>query len=637
MLQFINIRHQYGPNVLFDGFSWHIKNSCKIALIGPNGAGKTTLFQFAAGTLHPDSGEVVRSKNTAISLFHQIPVFEQNVSVIENVLSSIKHYKIYLNEKHRIDKRFETTDPDSKEFEKLLSDQSHLEEKAHTEGLHDLENNAKKILSGLGFSNAAVERPIKDFSPGFQHRAGLAICLLNPHSLLLLDEPTNHLDDSSKEWLASYLQEIKTTFVLVTHDPDFLNRTTDTIAEISSKGVFEFKGTLEEFLEEKNEVHEKMQLQFKKEEDYIKKRMEWIDRFRAKATKAKQAQSALKRLEKRDKVDRPEDIFWNKKPDYKFNYSSSGKIAFRLEDCSYSYSSSDRKIFEHASMEVSAGEKIALVGPNGAGKSTLMKCIAGLFQISSGNLYFGPKTERGYFSQTHHDELDGNLNLLQTVQKKYPDLSDVACRTALGHFSFSGDSVYKSVSLLSGGEQSRLRMALLVLQPCSLLLMDEPTNHLDMVTRDALKRSLADFPGAVVIISHDPDFLKLLCTRTFELSGGKLKDLNCSFEDYMQYHKEGVYEQEKLFVKEKTAANYQERNQERNRQKKIQKDLEKLESDLNELEKQKKSLEVKMADPGFYQTKDYKTELELYETLKLQIDEITEKWALLSEEVTAVS
>ncbi len=523
MIQFINIRHQYGANVLYDGFSWHIKPNNKIGLVGPNGAGKTTLFQMATGLIKPDEGELVRAKDTVISLFHQIPNFDEEKSVIETALISNTLYKKYLERKESIDKRFETTDHESDEFEKLLADQAELEEFAHTHDLHNLEIKAKKILSGLGFKDDAYNRQVKNFSPGYHHRIGLAIALLNPYNLLLLDEPTNHLDDTTKEWLRDFLKSIKTTFVIVTHDPEFLNDVTDTIAEISSKGIIEFKGTLEEFLEEKNELHEKLKNQFKKEEAYLKKRMDWIERFRAQATKARQVQSAIKKLEKRDSVENPEDIFWNKKPAYRFNHIPDGKITFRLEDASFQYEKDGKVIYKDANLEVSAGDKIALVGPNGAGKSTLMRSILGKHKLSSGTIYFGPKTRIAYFSQTHGEDLHPSLNMMESILKVYPDMSDEAVRTILGHFSFSGDTVYKKVSAMSGGEQSRLRMALMVLTPANCLFMDEPTNHLDMVTRNALKHALKDFPGSIFIISHDPDFLKGLCDRTFELSGGVLK------------------------------------------------------------------------------------------------------------------
>ncbi|HMV45189.1 MAG TPA: ABC-F family ATP-binding cassette domain-containing protein [Leptospiraceae bacterium] len=634
MIQFINIRHQYGANVLYDGFSWHIKPNTKIGLVGPNGVGKTTLFQMAVGLLKPDEGEIVRAKDTVISLFHQIPDFNGEKSVIETALTSNTLYKKYLERKEEIDKRFETTDHESDAFEKLLSDQAELEEYAHTHDLHNLEVKAKKILSGLGFKDDAYLRQVKNFSPGYHHRIGLAIALLNPYNLLLLDEPTNHLDDAAKEWLRDFLQTIKTTFVIVTHDPEFLNEVTDTIAEISLKGVIEFKGTLEAFLEEKNELHEKLKNQYRKEEAYLKKRMEWIDRFRAQATKARQVQSAIKKLEKRDAVENPEEIFWNKKPAYRFNHIPDGKITFRLENASFQYDKDGRVIFKNADLEVSAGEKIALVGPNGAGKSTLMRAILGRHTLSSGSIYFGPKTRIAYFSQTHGEDLYPELNMIQSILKVYPDMSDEAVRTILGHFSFSGDTVYKQVSAMSGGEQSRLRLALMVLTPANCLFMDEPTNHLDMVTRNALKHALMEFPGSLFIISHDPDFLKGLCNRTFELSAGVLKNLNCSFEDYLKFHKEGVYGEEDQSVKPvKTKETNASRNNDKNRIKKIQKEINDIESRLELLERNKKHLEEVLSDPAFFKNRSYQNELDNYNDTKKEIAFLTERWEILSEEI----
>jgi ATP-binding cassette subfamily F protein 3 len=632
MLQFISIKHQFGSTILYDNFSWHIKLNQKIAFIGPNGAGKTTLFQMAVGQIKPDSGDIIKAKDTQISLFQQIPDFEKGKSVIETVLSSNKLYSEYAEKKHKIDLQFEKIHTESNEFEKLLEEQSELEEFADAHDLHNLEIKAKKVLSGLGFRENQFVTNVENFSPGYHHRIALAISLLNPHNLLLLDEPTNHLDDASKEWLKEYLSSVKYTFVLVTHDPEFLNSVTDTIAEISLHGVIEFKGSLEDFLEEKNEIHEKLKNQFKKEESYLKKRMEWIERFRSKATKARQVQSAIKKLEKRDKLDNPEDIFWNKEADYKFNFISDGKITLRLENAEFHYETNGKTIFKNANVEISSGEKIALVGPNGAGKSTLLRCILGKHSLSKGTIYYGPKTKISYFSQTHGDELNPNLNMMESILKVYPDLSELAVRSILGHFSFHGDTVFKKVSTMSGGEQSRLRLALMVLTPSNSLFLDEPTNHLDMVTRNGLKSALQEFPGSIFVISHDPDFLKGLCNRTFELIGGELKDLNCNFEDYLKYHKEGVYIDTK--VKDKTEKITQsQRNQDKNKIKKMQKEVVEIESKLNLLENNKKNLEEVLNDPAFFKNRSYQTELDNYNQVKKEISALTEKWELLMGEL----
>ncbi|MCB1160985.1 MAG: ABC-F family ATP-binding cassette domain-containing protein, partial [Leptospiraceae bacterium] len=258
MLQFIDLHHRFGPNIIFEGLYWHIKPDRKIALIGPNGAGKTTLFQFATEKLKPDGGSVVFSKDTKISLFQQIPDFPEEEPVLSVVLSQNLLYSEYEKKKKQIEELFETIQADSKPYEELLHEQAENEEFAHAHDLHNLEIRARKVLFGLGFSDSSLNQPVKNFSPGYHHRIGLAIALLNPHNLLLLDEPTNHLDDASKEWLAEYLLQSKGTFILVSHDPDFLERTSSTIAEISSNSVTEFEGSLIDYLEEKNEIHEKM-------------------------------------------------------------------------------------------------------------------------------------------------------------------------------------------------------------------------------------------------------------------------------------------------------------------------------------------------------------------------------------------
>lgn len=586
---------------------------------------------MAAGKLKPESGDVVRSKQTVLSLFQQIPEFDPNLSVIDTVLSENYLYKEYSEKRKSIESRFETTDHEDPKFEDLLHEQSELEEFAHLHDLHGLEARAKKILSGLGFQTTDFIRRTKEFSPGYHHRIGLAIALLNPHNLLLLDEPTNHLDDKTKTWLAEYLISQNQAFVLVTHDPEFLNQTVNTIVEINPHGVFEFEGTLEEFFEAKNEIQEKLKVQFEKEETYLKSRMEWVERFRAQATKARQVQSVIKRLEKRDKVENPNESFWNQKPEYEFQFVPSSNIILRLENANFSYPDKNtgikKQIFENAEIEISAGDKVALVGPNGAGKSTLMRCLLEKHKLDSGNLYFGPKTKLGYFSQTHGEDLDESLNLVETIQKKYPEFSEEKARTLLGHFAFPGDGVFKSVKFLSGGEQSRLRLALLVNHPSNCLFLDEPTNHLDIVIREALKRALADFPGSLLIISHDPDFMKGLCNRTFSLASGTLENLNCSFDDYLKFHKE---DDASIRPKQENKTKIEDKKlnpgASKNKRKKLEKEIEEIEVKLERLEKNKRDKEELLQDPEFFKNRSFQMEMDTYNDIKREIAVLTSRW-----------
>jgi ATP-binding cassette subfamily F protein 3 len=592
---------------------------------------------MASGKLKPESGEVIRSKNTLLSLFQQIPEFDPEAKVVDTVLAGNLLYREYSAKRVLIESRFESTDSDSTDFETLLHDQSELEEFAHAHDLHGLEAKAKKILSGLGFAQTDFERKTKEFSPGFHHRIGLAIALLNPHNLLLLDEPTNHLDDKTKDWLADFLISQNQAFVLVTHDPEFLNKTVSTIVELNPNGVFEFEGSLEEFFEAKNEIQEKLKVQFEKEESYLKTRLEWVERFRAQATKARQVQSVIKRLDKREKVENPEESFWNQKPEYAFQFVPSSNIILRLENGSFSYPDKvtgvKKQIFSAAEIEVSSGDKIALVGPNGAGKSTLMRCLLQEHKLDTGSLYYGPKTKLGYFSQTHGEDLDENLNLVQTIQKKYPELSDEKARTLLGHFAFPGDGVFKSVKFLSGGEQSRLRLSLLVQQPTNCIFFDEPTNHLDIVIREALKRALAEYPGSLLIISHDPDFLKGLCNRTFQLSSGILKNLNCSFDDYLKFHKEDEEEVSAQVAKEKKSEKKDTSTASKNKRKNLQKEILEIENKLERLEKNRKDKEELLQDPEFFKNRSFQLEMDTYNEIKNEIASLTSRWELATMEL----
>ncbi|EMJ97695.1 ABC transporter, ATP-binding protein [Leptospira alstonii serovar Pingchang str. 80-412] len=627
---------------MFSGFSWHIKPGSRVCLVGPNGSGKSTLFKIAEGKFVPDDGTVAKSKNTEISVFQQLPDFDPEASVIDTALEKHKHYREYSDRLKGINCKFDLVPHDSKEFTAVLDEQSSLEEYAFTYGVHELEAKARKVLGGLGFSNVQMEMKVREFSPGYQHRLGLAITLLNPSNLLLLDEPTNHLDNASKEWLAAYLNSTGQSFVLVTHDPEFLNATCDTIAELSPSGVIEFRGTLEEYFEHKNELQEKLRAQFQKEEAYLEKRMEWIERFRSKATKARQVQSAIKKLEKRDKIEAPQESFWNSKSDYRFNFISSGKITVRIEDGGFSYSGKAPLIFSDANLEISAGDKIAVVGPNGAGKSTFLRCLLEIHKLTSGKIYYGPKTKIGYFSQNHHEELDPSKNLLQTVMSAYPDLTEQQARSLLGYFSFSDDSVYKQTSLLSGGEQSRLRLAMLVRFPANSIFLDEPTNHLDLVVRDNLLRALMAYEGSLLIISHDPEFLKDLCNRTISVDKGQIRDFNCTFADYLKYDLEETAPSKlqggsSSSKKEQVDQTRSKKNSDKNRIKKIQKELEQIETKIELLEKSKKNLEEVLADPGFFKNRSYQLELDNLNEAKNEITRLTSEWESLQFELEELS
>lgn len=633
MLQFIQIHHRFGPNILFENFSWHIKPGSKIGLVGPNGVGKTTLFQIATNKLVPDSGSVVSSKHTAISLFQQIPQFQSEKAVIPTVLESLPAYHHFITQQKKIQQELNTLAPESDEYHNLLDRQAALEEQGVANGVYDFEVQAKKLLSGLGLQEEDFLKAVGTFSPGFQHRIALAISLLKPHNLLLLDEPTNHLDDRSKAWLVEYLQSTSANFILVTHDPDFLNQSINMIAEVSKKGVIEFRGTLEAFLQEQNEIHAKLQAQYAKEEAFLKKRTEWIERFRSKATKARQVQSAIKKLAKRDKLESADEIFWNREPNYHFTYQSSGKVILRLENCSFQYPESE-PIFAGVDLEICPGDRVAVVGRNGAGKSTLMRCLAGQLEFAEGNQYMGPRTIVSYFNQVHAEVLDDSLSIYETIQISFPYYSDREIRSLLGHFSFSEESVHKQVHAMSGGEKSRLRLAMMVPRPCNCLLLDEPTNHLDLVTRNAFQNALANFAGASIIISHDPEFLRGLCNKTYRVLDGRFEDLNCSFADYLQYHQEFQRQTEKTEKKKQDGRSSQDPL--KKRKKRLEKGIAQLEEKMDDLEEKKSQLEQKIAGPDFYSLSNYSTILQQYDALKKEIEQTFAKWEELSMELESL-
>ncbi|HET6406805.1 MAG TPA: ABC-F family ATP-binding cassette domain-containing protein, partial [Chthoniobacteraceae bacterium] len=478
MLTVSQLSKSYGGRVLFEDASLQLNTGDRVGLIGPNGAGKSTLFSLILGTNGPDSGAVALQRGTSLGFLAQ----ESAPSGDDTILELATAISDEMKEVRRILREFPD---DAAEHHEAIAKFAELDG-------YSLEAKAKRILSGLAFRETDFDRPARTMSGGWIMRAHLARLLVMEPDLLMLDEPTNHLDLESLGWFQNYLSNYPGAILTISHDRAFLNAICDTMVEISRQRLHRYVGTYEDYLEQKKAREEQYAAAYRNQQREIAHLEEFINRFRAKASKAAQAQERIKRLDKMERLAPPE----NAEATVKFRFPQpprSGQRVMLLEHVKQAYG--DHVIYEDLNLEVERGQRKVLVGPNGAGKSTLLKIIAGMVELQGGERTPGHNVSIGYFAQHRTDMLDTKRTVLAEALSEAPEVGEQAARTVLGSFLFRGDDVFKTVGVLSGGEKSRLALVKLLLKPPNLILLDEPTTHLDMPSIDALIRALDQYEG----------------------------------------------------------------------------------------------------------------------------------------------
>ncbi|MEM0970174.1 MAG: ABC-F family ATP-binding cassette domain-containing protein, partial [Verrucomicrobiota bacterium] len=522
MLTIHKVEKGFGGRVLFSDASLQVNTTDRIALVGPNGAGKSTLFSLILGADTPDSGSITLDKRATLGYLPQ----ESNPAGEETVLelaTSVSEEMIQL--RHTLAKHEAGDDLDSEEY---VEAQSRFDEL----GGYHLEPKAKRILKGLAFRDSEFEKPIRELSGGWVMRAHLARLLVMEPDLLMLDEPTNHLDLYSLQWFQNYLKGYPGGILMISHDREFINALCDSIVHIFNSSLHHYRGNYDQFLKQKKEREDHAWAAYHKQQEEIKKLEDFIRRFRAKATKASQAQSKLKQLEKMERLEPPvttESTVSIKVP----QPPKSGQKVATLTNIHQAYG--EKVVYEGMDFEVERGERIVLVGPNGAGKSTLMKILADEVEFQKGDRSLGLNVEVGYFAQYRSLMLQGNRTVLEeALDTPGRKATEQEIRTLLGCFLFSGDAVYKSVGVLSGGEKGRLALVKILLNPPNLLLMDEPTTHLDMASIDALTNALRQFQGTLVIITHDVYFIRNIAEKVLHIEAGRLTWYAGDYDYYLE-------------------------------------------------------------------------------------------------------
>jgi ATP-binding cassette subfamily F protein 3 len=527
MLTLNRIHKAYGSRVLFDGVSLHVGARERVALVGPNGAGKTTLFDMIGGRVGADDGDVLLQKGVVVGYLPQEIIELKGKTILQEVLSvsaginSAEHRMTILQE--------EMVEATGQELDALLAEYGELQHRFEALGGYNVETQAREILSGLGFRPDAFDRPTDHLSGGWLMRVALAKLLLQTPDLLLLDEPTNHLDLESVVWLEGFLGAYAGSVLLISHDRQFMNHLVDRVIDVDRGQLISYPGSYDEYLEAREAAKEILMASYANQQKRIQEIQLFVERFRYKATKARQVQSRVKMLDKIDRIKIPPA-----RKKIKFGFPQpprSGREVAVLADIRKAYPG--RTIYERLDLTITRGRKVALVGPNGAGKSTLLKMLAGVLTPDAGSITYGQNVTMAYYAQHQLESLDPKATVLEEITASAPDQEIPYLRGILGAFLFSGDEVKKRVAVLSGGEKSRLALAKMLVRPANFLLLDEPTNHLDIPSRDVLEEALQEYTGTICFITHDRHFIQSVADTVLEISGGTATTYPDGYEYYL--------------------------------------------------------------------------------------------------------
>uniref|UniRef100_UPI004029C065 ABC-F family ATP-binding cassette domain-containing protein n=1 Tax=Prevotella sp. TaxID=59823 RepID=UPI004029C065 len=663
MISVEGLKVEFGVKPLFHDVSFVINDRDRIALVGKNGAGKSTMLKILCGLQKPTAGVVAIPNETTLGYLPQVMKLQDDTTVKEETRKAFSHNT---EMKAKLDKMqqemAERTDYESDDYAQLVEKFTQEHEHYMMMGGENYEAEIERTLTGLGFTRDDFERPTKEFSGGWRMRIELAKILLQKPDVLLLDEPTNHLDIESIQWLEQFLAQSAKAVVLVSHDRAFINNVTNRTLEITCGRVEDYKVKYDQYLVLRKERREQQLRAYENQQKEIADIKDFIERFRYKPTKAVQVQSRIKQLEKIVPIE--VDEVDNKQMHLKFPPClRSGDYPVICDEVRKDYG--EHTVFDHVTLTIKRGEKVAFVGKNGEGKSTLVKCIMGEIPFA-GTLKIGHNVQIGYFAQNQAQLLDENLTIYDTIDRVATGDMRLKINDLLGAFMFGGETSEKYVKVLSGGERSRLAMIKLLLEPVNLLILDEPTNHLDMQSKDVLKEAIKAFDGTAIIVSHDREFLDGLVDKVYEFGGGKVRERLGGIYDYLRAHNAENINAALAASEEsndsagrlssggspsgnsKSAANatangsipasgkqsYAEHKEQQKKIRKAEKAVQECEKRIASLEKRKKEIDEMLMKPENATNMELVTE---YTSLMKKLDEENDNWMTLSEALEELS
>lgn len=645
MIRLENVSVIFQGRSLFSNVNWQITEGHRIGLVGVNGSGKSTLLKLITGVQEADEGRVIRSKNFTVGYLPQELTTISDRTVFDEALEgcgTARELELKLAETQTA---IEQTDPASEDYEELIHEFGRLQHLFEQADGFALQSKTAQVLQGLAIPSEWWPMPLKQLSGGWQMRVHLAKLILSAPSLLLLDEPTNHLDVESIVWLSSFLRTYEGGLVMISHDRYFLDENVREIVEIENRKLHFYSGNFSYYAQEKENRLELLLNTYQNQQGEIARTQRFIERFRYKATKARQVQSRIKLLEKLERLELPDstDEIHLRLP----AAPRSGRIAIEGTNLGHAYDG--KRIFSGLNFTLERGEKVALVGVNGAGKTTLLKILAGVETPTEGSVKIGYNVFPAYYAQIVAEQFDLRNTLLDEMLREDTGQDETFLRTILGSFLFSGDAVYKKVSVLSGGEKSRLALAKILLRPSNLLLLDEPTNHLDMASKEILLEALLEYTGTILFIAHDRYFMDQLATRVLELKDGVLTSYIGNYSEYILKASQTA-ESASLATAPSTAATVHHKSREqkkleaerRNRLSRLKKEilepLELLEKSILTKEHEIRTLEQLLADQKVYSDRRHTEYIQQYEALKKGLELDYKQWEELQrrkEEVEA--
>ena len=630
------VSKSFGMKSVLKDISLTLQQGARMGLIGVNGSGKSTLFRLIAGQMEPDEGSISLMRGTRVGMLTQEADIQSDLTVREELSRVFEPVREMERRLRALEEEMAQKHEDEAELDRLSREYARLTDRFEDAGGYEWPSRIQGVLAGLGFAKGREDQPASVLSGGEKTRLCLARLLLTQPDLLMLDEPTNHLDLSSIQWLEDTLKKYRGTVLIISHDRYFMNSVCDCMAEISMRRLVQYEGNYDQFTVKRQADIERQIREYKLQQAEIARQQAIIQRYRMynREKSIRAAESREKRLEKMERLERPVD-----EQHVRFSFEArrrTGDDVLKVHGLAKSFEG--RRLFENFDLHLRAGDRVAIIGPNGVGKSTLLNIIARKLKADAGEVEFGANVDLGYYEQ-HQTGLDPEKDVLNELWDAFPRLDLDRVRSVLALFLFTGDDVYKKISMLSGGEKGRVSLCKLMLKRDNLLLLDEPTNHLDMDSREVLEGALEDFDGTILTVSHDRYFINRVADRIIEMHPDGVKEYLGNYDDYLEKKRreEAGLEEAAASGMTKTQLDKQRRKERllREGKKALEKQLEAAEARIADAEKEIQDLEARMADPELYQRPDEARETaRRHAELQAGMDALYEEWEALSEAVS---